>query len=278
MPTCIAGRSSLKRVYDALRSNPRVWEKTLLLITYDEHGGLYDHVVPPIADVLSPGSPGKVDTGGGAACCSARAIGPRRWAIRNRRACWPGRSSRTKKRMRAARARWLGADRRARRSRSRSRRCETIRVRVPVLARRGRLGEPAVAAAAADTRARPHPLRCARADLRRVAMGQARQGPEPGTGPLLDPEDRACALRGRQRPFLNDRVHASQSFEAFLTEAQPRTSVPPSPTLGNLPIDVRLVPPDGSQIVTPPLSRKQMREGEADFHEISGRLARMLGR
>jgi phospholipase C len=27
--------------------NPAVWETTALLIVYDEHGGLYDHVVPP---------------------------------------------------------------------------------------------------------------------------------------------------------------------------------------------------------------------------------------
>jgi phospholipase C len=30
-------------------SNPTVWKKTVLFITYDEHGGLYDHVPPPPA-------------------------------------------------------------------------------------------------------------------------------------------------------------------------------------------------------------------------------------
>lgn len=35
------------RVYEALVSNPRVWEKTAFLITYDEHGGFFDHVPPP---------------------------------------------------------------------------------------------------------------------------------------------------------------------------------------------------------------------------------------
>ncbi len=34
-------------VYEALRANPAVFERTLLLITYDEHGGFYDHVPPP---------------------------------------------------------------------------------------------------------------------------------------------------------------------------------------------------------------------------------------
>ena len=33
--------------YNALRSNPALWAKTLLVVAYDEHGGFYDHVVPP---------------------------------------------------------------------------------------------------------------------------------------------------------------------------------------------------------------------------------------
>jgi phospholipase C len=36
-------------VYNAIRSNPKLWESTLLVITYDEHGGFYDHVHPPAA-------------------------------------------------------------------------------------------------------------------------------------------------------------------------------------------------------------------------------------
>ena len=35
--------------YNALRSNPDLWETTLLVIAYDEHGGFYDHVTPPAA-------------------------------------------------------------------------------------------------------------------------------------------------------------------------------------------------------------------------------------
>jgi phospholipase C len=34
-------------VYNAIRSNPELWESTLLAVVYDEHGGFYDHVVPP---------------------------------------------------------------------------------------------------------------------------------------------------------------------------------------------------------------------------------------
>ena len=46
-----AGQAFLQQVYTTLQSNPAVWAKTLLLITYDEHGGFYDHVVPPVADL-----------------------------------------------------------------------------------------------------------------------------------------------------------------------------------------------------------------------------------
>ena len=48
-------------IYEALRAHPEVFDKTLLLITYDEHGGLYDHVPPP-TDVPSPG--GEISTVG----------------------------------------------------------------------------------------------------------------------------------------------------------------------------------------------------------------------
>lgn len=36
-------------IYEALRANPEVFERSLLLVTYDEHGGFYDHVPPPRA-------------------------------------------------------------------------------------------------------------------------------------------------------------------------------------------------------------------------------------
>ncbi|MGY0055861.1 phosphocholine-specific phospholipase C [Streptomyces sp. LZ34] len=37
----------LAQVLDALTSNPEVWSKTALLITYDENDGFFDHLVPP---------------------------------------------------------------------------------------------------------------------------------------------------------------------------------------------------------------------------------------
>ena len=36
-------------VYNAIRSNPQLWASTLLVVYFDEHGGFYDHVVPPPA-------------------------------------------------------------------------------------------------------------------------------------------------------------------------------------------------------------------------------------
>ncbi|HEX3732994.1 MAG TPA: alkaline phosphatase family protein, partial [Mycobacteriales bacterium] len=41
-------------IYEALRSRPEVFERSLFVITYDEHGGFYDHVPPPMG-VPSPG-------------------------------------------------------------------------------------------------------------------------------------------------------------------------------------------------------------------------------
>jgi phospholipase C len=36
-------------VYNAIRSNDALWQSTLLVILFDEHGGFYDHVSPPLA-------------------------------------------------------------------------------------------------------------------------------------------------------------------------------------------------------------------------------------
>ena len=54
-PTYLAhGDELIARTYNALRQGPK-WEQTLLVVTYDEHGGLYDHVPPPRA--TPPGPP-----------------------------------------------------------------------------------------------------------------------------------------------------------------------------------------------------------------------------
>jgi phospholipase C len=36
-------------VYNAIRANDALWQSTLLLVLFDEHGGFYDHVSPPAA-------------------------------------------------------------------------------------------------------------------------------------------------------------------------------------------------------------------------------------
>ena len=47
------GQMFVKEVYETLRASPQ-WNETLLVITYDEHGGFYDHVPTPVKDVPSP--------------------------------------------------------------------------------------------------------------------------------------------------------------------------------------------------------------------------------
>jgi phospholipase C len=49
------GEKLLYDIYQALRSNGPAWEKTLLIITYDEHGGNYDHVHPPTGAIAPDG-------------------------------------------------------------------------------------------------------------------------------------------------------------------------------------------------------------------------------
>jgi phospholipase C len=44
------GEQLIHDVYYALRNGP-AWNQTLLIITYDEHGGCYDHVAPPTGAV-----------------------------------------------------------------------------------------------------------------------------------------------------------------------------------------------------------------------------------
>lgn len=48
------GEQLIARVYNAVRNAP-TWPQTLLIVTYDEHGGMFDHVPPPVA--VPPGGP-----------------------------------------------------------------------------------------------------------------------------------------------------------------------------------------------------------------------------
>jgi phospholipase C len=52
----VVGEAMLAQVVQALGNGPG-WTRSLLVITYDEHGGYYDHVPPPVAlapDSLAP--------------------------------------------------------------------------------------------------------------------------------------------------------------------------------------------------------------------------------
>jgi len=42
----VYGEQLIAQVYNAIRSSP-CWTRTVLIITYDEHGGCFDHMLPP---------------------------------------------------------------------------------------------------------------------------------------------------------------------------------------------------------------------------------------
>jgi phospholipase C len=55
------GQHLVWQIYDALSRGPS-WPKTLLLITYDEHGGFFDHVLPPGTPIQEQPAPGSLPT------------------------------------------------------------------------------------------------------------------------------------------------------------------------------------------------------------------------
>jgi phospholipase C len=78
------GQASVSVIINAIRNGPN-WASTIVLLTYDEHGGFFDHVQPPRApqggertpDGISPGQcedlsnvPASLQPGGGAECSS----------------------------------------------------------------------------------------------------------------------------------------------------------------------------------------------------------------
>jgi phospholipase C len=192
----LSGQAFIKRIHDALRSHEALWLKTLLIITYDEHGGFYDHVIPSVADALSMPP---VVSGGHA----------------------PGPSASFKKDM-------------------------TIPygLRVPAF-----VVSPWV---------------------------PAEKGPDVTLDHCSILKTILARFCGAEKPFLSDRVHASRTFESFLTETKPRLHVPPSPPLPSVFAPKR--PPGERAIVTKPLSGKAFAKGDVESHDLMGVLARMLGR
>ena len=53
------GEYTTDQILQALTSNPELWAKTALFVTWDENGGFFDHVPPPVAP---PGTPGEFVT------------------------------------------------------------------------------------------------------------------------------------------------------------------------------------------------------------------------
>lgn len=49
----VPGEQNLLKIFNALQSGP-AWDETLFVITFDEHGGIYDHVPPPYAEKPYP--------------------------------------------------------------------------------------------------------------------------------------------------------------------------------------------------------------------------------
>ena len=58
MDDAYGGEALLKGVYEAIRNSP-YWETSVLIITYDEHGGFYDSVAPPAAPAPGDGASGR---------------------------------------------------------------------------------------------------------------------------------------------------------------------------------------------------------------------------
>jgi phospholipase C len=221
------GQIFLRDVYKDLTANPAVWARTLLIITYDEHGGLYDHRVPPIAELIIPPELTTTPTGPGPIFSRSRTVS---------RALPSGIAGRP-------------------------------------------LGGSGTAPA---TQSQPLAIRYGvRVPTFVVSPWTAR-----GRGPAVT-LDHCSILKtvlarfiGTERPFLSDRVDASHSFNAFLSEPAPRLDVPAfdDAPLPPLPPDARRTPSTTTRIVTQPLSRRRMREGPVDWHELTGRWARQLGR
>lgn len=185
------GQLFLKEVYDTLRSNEELWLKTMLIITYDEHGGFYDHVIPPVADILMRPTMATPGDGGGTAPFTPSSLSI------------------------------------------------PYGVRVPTF-----VVSP---------------------------WSGAGKGPDITLDHCSILKTIIARFCGEGKPFVSARVNASRTFDSYVTEATPRLNVPNSPAMPAL-------PDKPGSIVAGPVSRKQMREGKVDYHELSGMLARILGR
>ena len=51
----LAGEIEAKRLIDEIRNGPN-WHDSVIIVTYDENGGFWDHVAPPVRDAWGPGT------------------------------------------------------------------------------------------------------------------------------------------------------------------------------------------------------------------------------
>ena len=52
--TLLNGQQHVADLVAAIQNSP-YWQDTAIIITYDEHGGRWDHVAPPVIDKWGPG-------------------------------------------------------------------------------------------------------------------------------------------------------------------------------------------------------------------------------
>ena len=100
----LAGEAFLAQVHDAITASPQ-WDRTILVINFDEHGGFFDHVVPPRVEddsvlvgtgpfpdlknlgfrvpamVVSPFAPQAIETAGPYEHCSVLRMIEWRWGL-----------------------------------------------------------------------------------------------------------------------------------------------------------------------------------------------------
>jgi hypothetical protein len=50
------GQAHVAQIVQALQAQPSLWAHTMVIVTYDEHGGRWDHVPAPARDIWGPGA------------------------------------------------------------------------------------------------------------------------------------------------------------------------------------------------------------------------------
>jgi phospholipase C len=51
----VTGDIHAAEMVEKIRKSP-AWKSTIIIVTYDEHGGTWDHVAPPVIDEWGPGT------------------------------------------------------------------------------------------------------------------------------------------------------------------------------------------------------------------------------